>query len=54
MFGGDGVPHWRAFTIGHDIVCGYLRLHPHTTWAALTPANANVILAGSRYQPCST
>jgi hypothetical protein len=50
MFGGDSVPHWTAFTI----VRGYLRLHPHTTWAALTSANANVILAGSHYQPCST
>jgi len=33
---------------------GYLRLHSHTTRAALTSANANVILAGSHYQPCST
>jgi hypothetical protein len=54
MFGGGGVPHWTAFTIGYDIVRGYLHYHPGTTWAALNAASASAILAGSHYQPCST
>jgi uncharacterized protein YjaZ len=53
MFGG-GVPHWTAFTIGYDIVRGYLHCHPGITWAALNAASAGAILAGSHYQPCST
>jgi hypothetical protein len=54
MFGGGGVPHWTGFTIGYDIVSGYMRHHPHTTWAAVTAASADTILAGSHYQPCSS
>ena len=53
MFGGYGVPHWTAFTIGYHIVEDYLRRHPHTSWPALTAATASAILAGSNYQPCS-
>jgi len=54
MFGGGGVPHWTGFTIGYDIVSGYMHHHPHTTWAAVTAASADTILAGSHYQPCSS
>lgn len=54
MFGGDGVPHWTAFTIGYDIVTGYRLRHPDTSWAALTSLPAAAILAGSRYQPCAS
>ena len=53
MFGGQGVPHWTAFTIGYHIVSEYLRYHPHTSWAALTADYPSTILAGSHYQPCS-
>lgn len=52
MFGGSGVPHWTAFTIGYDIVKDYRHRHPRTSWAALTSAAAPTILSGSHYQPC--
>jgi hypothetical protein len=54
FFGGGGVPHWTAFTIGYEILKDYLRLHPGTIWAKLTAATATAILAGSHYQPCSS
>jgi hypothetical protein len=38
MFGGSGVPHWTAFTIGYDSVKDYRHRHPGTSWAALTSA----------------
>jgi len=54
MFPGAGVPNWTGFTIGYDIVSGYMHHHPHTTWATVTAASADTILAGSQYQPCSS
>ena len=53
MFGGPGIPHWTAFTIGYDIVTGYHLRHPGISWAAITASGAATILAGSHYQPCS-
>ena len=53
FFGGGGVPHWTAFTIGYDMLKDYLRLHPGTSWAELTAATATTILTRSHYQPCS-
>jgi uncharacterized protein YjaZ len=35
MFGGPGIPHWTAFTIGYDIVTDYHRRHPDTSWSAI-------------------
>jgi Predicted Zn-dependent protease (DUF2268) len=52
MFGGPGVPHWTAFTIGYHIVNDYRNHHPNVSWAQLTAASATAILAGSHYQPC--
>jgi uncharacterized protein YjaZ len=52
MFGGGGVPHWTAFTIGYDIVTDYRQRHPDTSWPTITTASAATILAGSHYQPC--
>jgi hypothetical protein len=52
MFGGPGVPHWTAFTIGYHIVNDYRNHHPNVGWAQLTAASATAILAGSHYQPC--
>jgi hypothetical protein len=54
MFGGGGVPHWTAFTIGYDIVTDYRQGHPDMSWPAITAASAATILAGSHYQPCSS
>ena len=54
MFGGDGVPHWTAFTIGYDIVTDYRQRHPEMTWSAINAASAPTILAGSHYQPCTS
>ena len=54
MFGAPGIPHWTAFTIGYDIVTGYQLRHPSVSWSAITSASAAAILAGSRYQPCSS
>lgn len=52
MFGGFGIPHWTAFTIGYHIVKDYRERHPHITWSALTLMSASAILAGSHYRPC--
>lgn len=52
MFGGPGVPHWTAFTIGYHIVNDYRDHHRNESWAQLTAASATAILAGSHYQPC--
>lgn len=52
FFGGGGVPHWTAFTIGYDVVKDYLRLRPGVSWAQLTATTAAAVLAGSHYQPC--
>jgi uncharacterized protein YjaZ len=52
MFGGPGIPHWTAFTIGYHIVTDYRSRHPNVGWAALTATSAATILAGSHYQPC--
>ena len=52
MFGGPGVPHWTAFTIGYHIVNDYRNHHSNMSWAQLTAASATAILAGSHYQPC--
>lgn len=52
MFGGSGVPHWTAFTIGYHIVNDYRNRHPDVSWATLTSASAASILTGSHYQPC--
>ena len=54
MFGGNGVPHWTAFTIGYDIVTDYHQRHPDMSWSAITAASAATILAGSHYQPCAS
>ena len=53
MFGGFGVPHWTAFTIGYHIVNDYRDHHPNVSWAQLTSTSATAILAGSHYQPCT-
>jgi uncharacterized protein YjaZ len=53
MFGGPGVPHWTAFTIGYHIVNDYRNHHPDVSWAQLTSTSATAILAGSHYQPCA-
>ena len=52
MFGGPGVPHWTAFTIGYHIVNDYRNHHPDVSWATLTSTSAANILTGSHYQPC--
>jgi hypothetical protein len=52
MFGGPGVPHWTAFTIGYHIVNDYRNHHQNVSWAQLTAASATAILAASHYQPC--
>jgi predicted Zn-dependent protease DUF2268 len=52
MFGGPGIPHWTAFTIGYDIVTDYHQHHPDTSWPTITSTSADAILAGSHYQPC--
>ena len=52
MFGGPGIPHWTAFTIGYHIVRGFLRHHPGTRWAAITADYDTTISNGSHYQPC--
>jgi len=52
MFGGPGVPHWTAFTIGYHIVNDYRDHHRNVSWAQLTAASATAILAASHYQPC--
>ena len=52
MFGGPGVPHWTAFTIGYHIVNDYRNRHRDASWAQLTAASATAILAASHYQPC--
>lgn len=52
MFGGPGVPHWTAFTIGYHIVNDYRNHHPNMSWAQLTAASATAILTASHYQPC--
>jgi uncharacterized protein YjaZ len=54
MFGQPGIPHSTGFTIGYDIVADYRHRHPDASWSALTDASAAAILAGSRYQPCSS
>jgi uncharacterized protein YjaZ len=54
MFGGPGVPHWTAFTIGYHIVNDYRNHHPDVSWAQLTATSATAILAGSHYQPCAS
>lgn len=54
MFGAPGIPHWTAFTIGYDIVTDYHLRHPSVSWSAITSTSAAAILAGSRYQPCSS
>jgi hypothetical protein len=54
FFGGPGIPYWTAFTIGYDIVRDYRQHHPDVTWATLTSASSDAILAGSHYQPCSS
>jgi uncharacterized protein YjaZ len=53
MFGGFGVPHWTAFTIGYHIVDDYRNRHPSVSWAQLISTSATAILAGSHYQPCA-
>ncbi len=53
FFGGPGVPHWAAFTIGYDIVTDYHQRHADASWSAITAASATAILAGSHYQPCA-
>lgn len=53
MFGGQGVPHWTAFTIGYHIVRDYRARHPTVTWDELASTSTAAILAGSGYQPCS-
>jgi len=52
MLGGYGIPHWTGFTIGYHIVNQYRSHHSGVSWAALTSASAEAILAGSHYQPC--
>jgi Predicted Zn-dependent protease (DUF2268) len=52
MFGGQGIPHWTAFTIGYHIVQDFLRHQPHTSWSTLTTESPTTITGGSHYQPC--
>jgi Predicted Zn-dependent protease (DUF2268) len=54
MFGGQGIPHWTAFTIGYHIVQEFLRHHPHTGWSTLAAEYPTTITGGSHYQPCPT
>jgi len=51
FFGGPGIPRWAGFTIGHDMVDGYLARHPKLSAASLVRTPATSILAGSGFAP---
>ena len=54
MFGdGDSVPFQAGYTIGFEIVQGYLEAHPDAEPAEWSRIDAREILEGSGYDPTS-
>lgn len=51
FFGSGELPRWAGYTIGFDIVSGYLQRHPNATAADLVTLSADTILRGSGFDP---
>jgi len=49
FFGSGDLPRWAGYTLGFDIVSGYLRRHPALTAADLVTTDAETILRGSGF-----
>lgn len=51
MFGADEIPFQAGYTIGFEIVTGYLSQHPHDPVSIWSRVEAERILEGSGYDP---
>ena len=49
FFGSGDLPYWTGYTLGFDIVSGYLRRHPTLSAADLVTMDAETILRGSGF-----
>ena len=49
FFGSGDLPRWAGYTLGFDIVSGYLRRHPALSAADLVTTDAETILRGSGF-----
>jgi uncharacterized protein YjaZ len=49
FFGSGDIPRWAGYTLGFDIVSGYLRAHPALLAADLVTKGAETILRGSGF-----
>lgn len=45
-----GIPNWAGYTLGFDLVCSYLRRHPHATPASMTGLSSTEIEANSGFR----
>ena len=54
LFGDGTIPRWTAYTLGYQLVAGYLARHPDTDIAAATRRTSAEILAGSGFPAAST
>jgi uncharacterized protein YjaZ len=51
FFGAPGIPRYAGYTIGYEIVGGYLDRNPGATVASLVTVDADRILRGSGFNP---